>query len=386
MNEYDLQIYVNALFVLMISSIAAFLFIIRKIDTDEISAKSLSYYNLYFIIGIIGWLGLWAKDSLGIDTDLTVSVIFYILASLLLLLAIVECTEKKIYTKTVFWLHAAIIAGSLQVDNDASRILVIAAYSLLIYPVIFYLSYQRARIKHNIGNAITSVAALLVILVAPFQIYGILTAQDPNLAYGISLISSSTGFILVGIGFLTSIMFIENGKLKQLALHDPLTRLYNRRGMEIALITTLANTQRSGNCISAITIDIDHFKNINDTYGHDGGDFVLQKIAGALLLYSRSGDICCRLGGEEFVIVLPDTETDNASKIAERIRAHIENLKLSYNDRSISLTASFGIASHCENIDIDYLLKDADKALYKAKEEGRNRICINTSERQLISH
>ncbi|RDH84764.1 MAG: hypothetical protein DIZ80_04665 [endosymbiont of Galathealinum brachiosum] len=380
MIEYDLQVYVNAFFILMISSITAFILVARKIDSDEIPIISLRYFNLYFILGVVGWIGLWLKEVTNISDDLAISVVFYILVSYFLLLAIAEWAGKVSYRKVISILHVAIILSSFLVDNDAHRIIFLAAYTVVIYPVIFYMSFKRARERQNIGNAIISAAALLVIVIVPLQVYGILIIKDPGLAYGISLIGSSTGFVLVGIGFLTSVMVAEHKKLTQLALYDPLTGLYNRRGMDITLTVSLASTNRSGECFSAINIDIDYFKKVNDTYGHDGGDFVLQKIAGVLLDNSRTGDVCSRLGGEEFVIVLPKTTSEIAIKIAERIRENIELLEMAYDNRIIKITSSFGVATHCGDVDIDYLLKDADKALYAAKSEGRNRVCVTVND------
>jgi diguanylate cyclase (GGDEF)-like protein len=150
--------------------------------------------------------------------------------------------------------------------------------------------------------------------------------------------------------------------------------------MELALQISLASAQRSGQCISAINLDIDHFKEINDRYGHDGGDFVLRQIADILLNYSRPDDVCCRLGGEEFVIIMPGTSKENAGAVAERIRQNIEALELKYQRHKIRLTSSFGIATHFGEVQIDHLIKDADKALYAAKSEGRNRVCVTDTD------
>ena len=168
--------------------------------------------------------------------------------------------------------------------------------------------------------------------------------------------------------------------MQKLALYDSLTGLYNRRGMDLSLNHIVPAAHRAENCISAINMDIDFFKKINDAYGHDAGDYVLKKFAEALLNNVRPNDVCCRLGGEEFVIVLPEAKQDYAVMVAERIRQEIEALELMYEDTSITLTSSFGVATHYKNIDIDYLLKDADKALYAAKAGGRNQVSVNATD------
>ena len=186
---------------------------------------------------------------------------------------------------------------------------------------------------------------------------------------------SAIGFIMVGLGFGAILLFDKQKQLTNLALYDPLTGLMNRRGLDFKLTVSLDSAKRSDKCLSAIAVDIDFFKNINDTYGHDGGDVVLEEIGKLLASHARSGDICCRFGGEEFIIALPDTESENAIQIAERIRREIAEMQIAFDSRTINLTSSFGVATHCGAIDVDYLLKDADKALYKAKETGRNKVC-----------
>lgn len=119
-------------------------------------------------------------------------------------------------------------------------------------------------------------------------------------------------------------------------------------------------------------IDIDFFKKINDEFGHSGGDLALQGISDILSKYPRDSDVRCRLGDEEFIFVLPETELTDALNIAERIRQLIEETKIACGENNIKLTASFGIATGKTDINIDSLLKDAEKALYKAKTEGRN--------------
>ncbi len=380
MNQIDLEIYVYALYFLMILSISAFILVIRKIESDEVPVLSLKYFTAYFIMGIIGWIGLGIKDSANIDTDLSMAVFVYILASGLLLIAIAEFDGKQIFKRAiVIFAHVFIAAISFLPNSDPHRILFLAVYSAFVYPHIFYISFKRARQRRNFGHAIICAATLLVIIIIPFQFYAVLVVQNFSIAYGLTLIASTSGYMLVGIGFLTKVLITENKKLKLLALYDPLTGLYNRRGMDFSLYRSIASAHRSGKCISAINIDIDFFKNINDTHGHDGGDFVLQKISEILLKSVRPNDVCCRLGGEEFVIVLPETCQDYAVLVAERIRLDIEILELTYMRKTVKLTSSFGVATHCEDADIDYLLKDADKALYAAKAEGRNKVCVADS-------
>ena len=121
-------------------------------------------------------------------------------------------------------------------------------------------------------------------------------------------------------------------------------------------------------------LDIDHFKKINDTYGHLAGDFVLKEIAKIIKDSIRKSDICGRFGGEEFVIVLPNTKLSGAMKLAERIRETIQNHTFDFNGKKINVTVSIGITSVGVNDSYESLISRADEALYEAKEKGRNRI------------
>ncbi|KDP84495.1 diguanylate cyclase [Cupriavidus sp. SK-3] len=158
------------------------------------------------------------------------------------------------------------------------------------------------------------------------------------------------------------------GKLNLASLTDPMTGLYNRRGLE----TTLDRWKEKNRSFSIIALDIDRFKKVNDTYGHDAGDRVIMNIASMMKKCSRSADILCRSGGEEFLMLLPDTEIANAGEVAERLRlqtAQCETSGVGY------VTISLGIASWPESSpDMGQALKLADTALYAAKEQGRNRV------------
>jgi diguanylate cyclase (GGDEF)-like protein len=371
----DSHFYTHALYILIIASVFAFFMATQKIDREHASDVSLKYYNFYFILGLLGWIATWINDVLNISSNLTFAAIFYILASYSLLIAISECPKRKLYKINMDFIHVLFIIFSLLLDNNADRVIFIAVYAFVTYQVIFYLSFKRARERKNIGNSITCAAALFLVVMTPFEVYFIVIKNDVSVAYGLSMIASSTTFILMGIGFLTSVMVAEHQKLTLLSLTDPLTGLYNRRGMDLSLVSLPTPSQSSEKLMGIISIDIDYFKKINDSYGHDAGDYVLQKLTKVFLQYIRSTDICCRLGGEEFVIVFPETTKNDVIAVAERIRKNIETLELFYHSQTIKLTSSFGVAVHSG--DIDCLLKDADKALYTAKAEGRNRTCVS---------
>lgn len=159
--------------------------------------------------------------------------------------------------------------------------------------------------------------------------------------------------------------------LKTMAVSDQLTGLYNRHHLTDALIRKVARANRHDYPLSVIIIDIDHFKNVNDTYGHLTGDDILREVGEVIGSVARKEDIAARFGGEEFVLVLDNCTLEDAYLKAERLRQKIETLSPSRLD----ITASFGVAELNLQINTCTLLLDsADKALYEAKNEGRNRV------------
>jgi diguanylate cyclase (GGDEF)-like protein len=170
---------------------------------------------------------------------------------------------------------------------------------------------------------------------------------------------------------------IQN-ELKTLSSTDPMTKLYNRRYFTEISEKILKLSKREKNYLSIIILDIDNFKNINDIYGHSVGDKVIISLANKLSELQRTSDIICRYGGEEFIILLPSTNQENAKIVAEKIRKSVESLIITLSfDKNITFTISLGV-SHIdlENEDnIEEGLKRADRALYKAKESGKNRVC-----------
>jgi len=164
--------------------------------------------------------------------------------------------------------------------------------------------------------------------------------------------------------------------LQQQSIRDPLTGLFNRRYLEESLNQELSRAQRQQHQIGVIMIDIDHFKKFNDTYGHDAGDYVLQTVGSLLKSYVRGFDIACRYGGEEMILVLPESSLEIASKRAEEIREAIAQITLSHNSQLLgSLTASFGVANFPQHgATSNAVMQAADAALYRAKAAGRNQV------------
>ncbi|NCN88906.1 MAG: diguanylate cyclase [Gallionella sp.] len=173
---------------------------------------------------------------------------------------------------------------------------------------------------------------------------------------------------------------IANKRLQQQALTDALTDLPNRRFAMERLEQEWALTQRGERALSCMMLDIDHFKKINDTFGHQLGDEALKQVADALRKTARAQDVVCRYGGEEFLVICPDTGATAAYQAAERMRVSVESLRMLAPDgRHMPLTLSIGVAEKGEGIaDMNALINRADDSLYAAKTQGRNRTVLNS--------
>jgi diguanylate cyclase (GGDEF)-like protein len=171
--------------------------------------------------------------------------------------------------------------------------------------------------------------------------------------------------------------------LTEQAMTDPLTGLYNRRFFWDALTREIAAAKRKRVPFSVIELDLDHFKRVNDAFGHDAGDTVLKEIAALLKASIRDSDIAVRHGGEEFAILLPETALSVAIERAERLRRALERHEVRYGAHTLYMTASFGVAeSPAGQTDAAALMKTVDAAMYAAKAAGRNRVVAPQSSSQ----
>lgn len=187
-------------------------------------------------------------------------------------------------------------------------------------------------------------------------------------------------FLLYIVAYITSRKNLEiknyQEKLKKQAHTDALTNLYNRRYFFEMARFLMNVSQRNKEKISLCIIDIDNFKNINDTYGHIMGDYVIKTLASELTALTRNSDMVVRYGGEEFVILFPNTDIYGAQSISNKICKHIEALTVSLDKTNLNFTISIGISEHKDEQNLDTFVHNADTALYTAKNSGKNRVEI----------
>jgi diguanylate cyclase (GGDEF)-like protein len=180
-------------------------------------------------------------------------------------------------------------------------------------------------------------------------------------------------FAVQGETSLQNLVLFE--EVKNLAIRDGLTGLYNYRHFWDLLGHQVELNRRYGCPLALLFLDLDNFKQINDTLGHSRGDMVLKLVASYLQSTVRQADVVCRYGGEEFVVILPQTSGDQAEVLAERLRCGLAGQEMCVGDRKIHLSTSIGVAGLKPEMDADALVNAADAALYRAKNEGKNKVC-----------
>ncbi|MBN1492951.1 MAG: GGDEF domain-containing protein [Candidatus Omnitrophica bacterium] len=229
---------------------------------------------------------------------------------------------------------------------------------------------------------------LLLVVVLIYTILIIL--RDVRTGTKAGVVIGSAGYFILSLTALTNFLIAftfalyrerQLSSLKNMVVIDELTQLYNKRYFLSRLHNEIVRSRRYNHIVSLIVIDIDHFKKLNDTYGHICGDFMLRAIAKILKAQVRMVDAVCRFGGEEFVVICPETGAHEAKTIAERIRKQIEAYTFSFHEKTINVTISAGV-NHFDPLKPKTegsLFSGADKALYVAKNCGRNRVVIFSS-------
>jgi len=206
------------------------------------------------------------------------------------------------------------------------------------------------------------------------QINGILCLKKKEKEFGKEYSKDEKRFIDIIAGFAS--VAIENARLYEMATLDRKTKLYNHGYFQNRLLEEIERAERYKTDLSLMMLDLDHFKNINDTYGHMVGDEVLIKIARVIREQLRSFDIPARFGGEEFTVILPETDLPCTVSVAERLRKAVEKLSFSSPKGSFSVTVSIGVTGfiHSSGTTEDIFIEEADRALYYAKQHGRNQV------------
>ena len=219
----------------------------------------------------------------------------------------------------------------------------------------------------------TFVLSLIVSPVTTLEMPQKVTIFIFNTFFAFQLIIWMSHFLVLGYKKTLTAMAERNASLDEAAGQDPLTKLFNRRTMEERLDIALEAAKKNGTIFSLVMGDIDFFKKINDTYGHDCGDVALVSVAEILKACVRDGDIVCRWGGEEFLLLVSGNR-GVATTVAERIRSRIENNVVEFGGNQIKFTMTLGVSTYAPGYSLDALVNQADENLYYGKEHGRNQV------------
>jgi diguanylate cyclase (GGDEF)-like protein len=203
--------------------------------------------------------------------------------------------------------------------------------------------------------------------------------QDPFNVNDLDFILNLSEFIAMSIS--NAVLYEQTSKL---AVTDGLTGISNRTNMEQSLLNEFGRSMRYNSPLSIVLLDVDHFKDVNDSYGHQKGDEILVTFASILKKFCRANDIAARYGGEEFLMILPQSNAQGAFKIAERVREEIMKMSFVGNDSKFSVTTSCGVAELNRDYmkNTDQLINVADNAMYEAKNSGRNKTIIGSVEKK----
>lgn len=239
---------------------------------------------------------------------------------------------------------------------------------------------QRGRLRppeHLTGGVLLVVLTVLVVRIVVTLVDATPTVSltTPTLLQGLVFATASLASPLATVGFVLMCGDRLNEELARLAMLDPLTGAHNRRTLEDLATRAIGTARRLGRPLALLTVDVDHFKRINDEFGHQAGDDALCALVGTLRALLRDGDVLSRIGGEEFVVLLPDTDEAGAIAIAERLRDGVRHCGFSVSGWPVPLRVSIGVGMLGDGVeDLATLMRVADRALYAAKRGGRDRV------------
>lgn len=333
----------------------------------------LGLFAVYFMAALLGWIAFALQQGSNVPMAVDVPSVASVLNSYILFLA---AAQRAGVARGRWFLGTICLLACLSVfflqpqqvfamQASVAAVFIAAAGALCAW---------RGWRQSNTGDWLIAAAGVLMVLGMGIALFEWRASGDYAFAQAVGFGVYSAAYVLVALGFLGSVLVEYQQNLSHLAMNDPLTQLLNRRGLENALHVTLAQAVRGQIPTAAIMVDMDHFREINTNFGNDVGDQVIRQVARYLQRLCRASDVVARTGGDEFLMILPQTDVDGARLLAERLRSEIAERPLVVNQQRIPVTASLGVAAACGDIDLDRLSLEADRAMHLAKHGGRNRV------------
>lgn len=350
--------------------------------TESNEKRMITLYGHSRLLQGVAWLLLFLRGDIPIvlSQDLGHVILFasFYFETLVMLVMI------KHLNKLSFWIESLILIVScigfvLIPVKEPGRVYIIASsfiiFSLFIYPTTLYMfSKSSSKFKRHIGLLYVFFCSVMVLrgINAHFENMSLFTV---NYIQNFSYITLVLLVVVSGPGFLLLMKEESDKTLMELATHDMLTRIPNRRYFMDRAVGFFENHRRHKHVLSMLFIDIDYFKKINDTYGHAFGDKVLIHLGNALITTMRINDLYCRYGGEEFIVVLSETEVAGAEKYIERLREEIG--KTTLLKEGFEYTISIGLITLIpEKHSLEEVIRKSDEAMYQAKMNGRNQYVV----------
>ncbi|MBI1173645.1 MAG: diguanylate cyclase [Sideroxydans sp.] len=273
-------------------------------------------------------------------------------------------------------LFVVLLLTAIAVNSQLYALLVAFAFVIFFSCAMLVLGLMALYSGHQFARyfLLASIASMVGTTITTLSVWGLVSFADWKFrAVEIGMLVDATLLALALANQFRSIQ-VEHMRAEQRAARDPLTNLNNRRAFLENALPIWSTSRRNGRDLSVIMLDLDHFKSINDQYGHAAGDLALVATAKVLASSAREGDIVARWGGEEFLFLLPETRLEAANALAERLQKAILCIRVPVGNAEISLTASFGVADSTNQDSLESLISKADACLYQSKKNGRNRI------------
>ncbi|MBT6123859.1 MAG: GGDEF domain-containing protein, partial [Halieaceae bacterium] len=355
---------------LIFSITLAQMLVVYVLSDSSNPPAGLGLFTVYFMAALLGWIAFTLQQEAAAPLAVDVPAVAAILNSYILFMAAGQRSGNQ---RGRILLGIVCLLGCLSVFFLPAQLMFATQISLatLFFAAAGILSALRSLREKNVGDMIIAYAALLMVVGTPIALYQVAIGGDSNLGQIIAFGAHSWAYVLVAVGFLASVLIEYQQHLSHLATEDPLTRLLNRRGLQDALRISIAHARRHGLPTSAIMIDIDYFKRVNDSFGHETGDHVIKLVASIIERLCRESDVVARTGGEEFLIILANTDSASARILAERVRQAVGERPLVVDLHRIPVTISLGVASASGEFNLDELSQEADQAMYLAKRGGR---------------
>lgn len=333
-----------------------------------------SYHPLLFVhIGILS--GVWILLFLRRHIPYRISAAY--LCFVFLFAGLVSIYEFGLIGPGSAWLLSAPMLASVFFDKKAGLFFLLTAiggYLLIGHDTIGAARLPPVDLSYYVLHTGTWAAHVFSFLVVAALLIAASTTVNTHLTAALKAANIREKEIEERIEIRTKELNVANERLAKISREDPLTELLNRRSFVEAATHDLERSQRSEEPLSVLLLDADHFKTVNDTYGHAGGDMILIAIADLLRASLRKTDIIGRLGGEEFAAILPDTPVEDAQLVAENLRKAIEAHSVSFGGKELKVTTSIGLSSANQSDTLETLLHRADTAMYDAKDSGRNKV------------